>query len=90
MENCISSPVTGPSPPVCSFGWAWMPPGCTELAAVNDEASTASLKLRLPAEPSRETNATSDGELTRVGTAAVEKSGAPLVRPTSKSFGKTR
>ncbi len=41
-------------------------------------------------EESRLSNATSDGELTLVGTFGVEKVGGPLVRFTSESAGKTR
>src|SRR5262249_32015953 len=37
----------------------------------------------------RESNATSDGELTLVGTFGVENVGGPLVRVTSESSGKT-
>ena len=43
----------------------------------------------VPPETLRSTNSTSDGELTRVGTCAVEKVGGPEVRPVSESFGKT-
>ena len=47
-------------------------------------------KLSDPEEESRLANATSEGELTLVGTWFVENTGAPLVRPTSESLGKTR
>jgi len=40
--------------------------------------------------PFRSANATSEGELTRVGTCGVENVGAPEVRVTSESLGKTR
>ena len=47
-------------------------------------------KVRLLLEVSRSANATSDGELLRVGAFGVEFVGGPLVRPASESFGKTR
>ena len=67
-----------------------MPPGWTEFLAVKLPCSVAVAKVRLPGAESRVSNATSDGEFTRVGTLAVEKVGDPLVRPTSESFGNTR
>ena len=65
-ENCTSSPVTGPSPPGGVDG-RWIPPGCTELAAVKLADTTPGVKVR-PLVESRSWNATSEGELTRVGT----------------------
>src|SRR5689334_8038142 len=67
-----------------------MPPGWTELAAVKDAFRRTVVKLRLPSLLLRSSNATSEGELTRVGTCEVLKLGGPDVRPTSESFGKTR
>src|SRR5215471_13958796 len=49
-----------------------------------------SVKLRLGTMLSRESKATSEGELTRVGTSGVLKFGGPEVRATLESFGKTR
>jgi hypothetical protein len=46
-------------------------------------------KLSDPEEEARLSNATSEGELTLVGTWFVENVGGPLVRPTSESLGKT-
>ena len=71
------------------FGSGWMPPGCTELSSVKLAFTRLVVKVRLLVE-SREPNATSDGELTRVGTCGVENVGGPSVRPTSESFGNTR
>ena len=71
------------------FGLGWMPPGCTELLAVKEPKSVV-VKLRPPLAESRLSNATSEGELTRVGTCAVENVGGPLVRLTFESFGNTR
>ncbi len=65
--NSTSSPVTPLSPPVVWPGKAWMPPGCTELPAVKLAEITPGAKVKPPFE-ARESNATSDGELTRVGT----------------------
>src|SRR5437868_9931 len=48
------------------------------------------MKFSDPSEDLRSSSATSDGELTLVGTFAVENVGDPLVRPTSESAGKTR
>ena len=59
-----------------------MPPGWTLLLAVKDAAKVFVVKLNPEPELSRNFSATSDGELTRVGTCEVEKVGAPLVRPT--------
>ena len=67
-----------------------MPPGCTELAAVKVAASSLVEKRSPPVGQSASRNATSEGELTRVGTCEVENVGGPLVRPTSESFGNTR
>src|SRR6266446_7063076 len=88
--NSTSSPVAGPLPPVVWPGIGWMPPGSTLLRVVKDPANTIVEKLNAPPELSRESNATSDGEFTRVGTMDVENVGGPLVRPTLESFGKTR
>ena len=60
-ENSTSSPVTAPSPPVCGGGIT-IPPGCTELSAAKAPRSIVE-KVR-PLVVSRESNATSDGELT--------------------------
>lgn len=65
--NSTSSPVTPLSPPVVWSGEAWMPPGCTELLAVKLSEITPGVKVR-PSGEARESNATSDGELTREGT----------------------
>ena len=67
-----------------------MPPGRTLLLAVNELARTLVEKLSVPPVLSRESNATSEGEFTRVGTCGVENVGGPLVRPTLESLGKTR
>ena len=64
-------------------------PRCTELRALKLAFSRVVENLR-PLLASRSSNATSEGELTRVGTFGVEKSGAPLVRPTFESLGNTR
>src|SRR5262249_32656301 len=47
------------------------------------------VKLSEFEEEARLSNATSEGELTLVGTWFVENTGGPLVRPTSESLGKT-
>jgi hypothetical protein len=89
--NVTSWPVTRPSPPVVWFGFGWMPLS-TELFGVNEVLTTAAMNERpgVGPAPSRVVNATSDGELTRVRTIGVENVGAPDVRPTSESVGKTR
>ena len=84
-----SWPVTAPSPPVNWPGIGWMP-FRTELVAVNDACTIAGTNSSSAAVDERVANATSDGELTRVGTCAVENVGGPEVRPTSESSGKTR
>src|SRR6266446_10899998 len=48
------------------------------------------MKLSDPSENLRSSSATSDGELTLVGTFGVENVGGPLVRPWLESAGKTR
>src|SRR5215471_6659178 len=48
------------------------------------------MKFSDPSEDLRSSSATSDGELTLVGTFVVENVGGPLVRTTSESAGKTR
>ncbi len=48
------------------------------------------VNVRPPPPLSRDSKATSEGEFTRVGTWEVEKTGSPLVRPTSESAGNTR
>jgi hypothetical protein len=66
-------------------------PFSTEFAAVKVAARVVCEDERSPATVlERESKATSEGEFTRVGTCAVENVGAPEVRPTSESFGKTR
>src|SRR5215472_13675024 len=67
-----------------------MPPGCTLFNAVKLELRTIAAKPGDPAENLRSSSATSDGELTLVGTFGVENVGGPLVRFTSESAGKTR
>src|SRR5262249_7978270 len=67
-----------------------MPPGLTLLFAVKLELITIAVKPGDPAENVRSSSATSDGELTLVGTFGVENVGGPLVRPTLESAGKTR
>ena len=90
-SNSNSSPVTEPLPPVVWSGLGWMPPGCTELLAVKRPRSVV-VKAR-PLAELRLSRATSDGELSRVGTFGVWNGGvvpAPVVRPTSERAGKTR
>src|SRR5215467_2766714 len=65
-----------------------MPPGWTLLAAVKLPKAEV-WKLSDPEEESRLSNATSEGELTLVGTFGVENVGGPLVRPTLEPSGKT-
>src|SRR5689334_10192829 len=80
---CTSVPVRVPFPPVVWPGVGWIPPGCTEFSTEKLAASTPVENERSPdVALSRDANATSDGELTRVGTCDVEKVGAPDVRPT--------
>ena len=67
-----------------------MPPGCTELLAVKVAASSVVVNRSPSLAASASRNATSEGELTRVGTCGVENVGGPLVRPTSESLGNTR
>src|SRR5215471_19386440 len=67
-----------------------MPPVATLLFAVKVDCTTRGMKLSDPMEELRSSNATSDGELTLVGTFGVENVGGPLVRFTSESAGKTR
>jgi hypothetical protein len=70
-----------------------MPPGLTLLFAMKLELITIAVKPGDPAENVRSSSATSDGELTLVGTFGVENAGTvsgPLVRPTLESSGKTR
>jgi hypothetical protein len=67
-----------------------MPPGLTLLFAVKLEFRTIDAKPGAPAENCRWSSATSDGELTLVGTFGVENVGGPLVRPWLESAGKTR
>src|ERR1700730_7381675 len=67
-----------------------MPPGLTLLFAVKLDCRTIAAKPGDPAENWRWSNATSDGELTLVGTFGVENIGGPLVLPTLESAGKTR
>src|SRR6516164_9826965 len=67
-----------------------MPPGWTLLDAVKIALRTELLNVNPPAALSRLSKATSEGELTRVGTSGVEKSGDPDVRGTLESLGKTR
>ena len=62
-----------------------MPAGCTVLSTLKLPKSVAE-KVKLPATLSRSSKATSDGELTRVGTLGVENFGSPLVRLTSESL----
>ena len=63
-----------------------------DAVVCREGAQSLSLEAKRPEEVSRLSNATSEGELILVGTWAVEKTGggAPLVRPTSESLGKTR
>jgi hypothetical protein len=84
-ENATSCPVTEPSPPVFRL----IPPGKTLLFAVKLPRVDV-WKFSSPAAESRLRSATSDGELTLVGTFGVENVGGPLVRLTSESLGKTR
>jgi hypothetical protein len=67
-----------------------MPPGLTLFIAVKLELRTIAAKPGDPAENLRSSSATSDGELTLVGTFGVENVGGPLVRFTFESAGKTR
>src|SRR5262245_17008883 len=67
-----------------------MPPGLTLLFAVKVDCRTTGTKLSEPSEDLRSSSASSDGELTLVGTFGVENVGGPLVRPTLESAGKTR
>ena len=53
----------------------WIPPGCTELSAVKLPFSRVVEKRQAAVAASRSSNATSDGELTRVSTLGVEKGG---------------
>ena len=53
-----------------------------------EAAAHAVVEKVRPLVESRSSNATSDGELTRVGTCGVENVGGPLVRPTSEILGK--
>ena len=87
--NWTSCPVTAPSPPVLKPGLGWIPLR-TELAAVKDGWMILGVNVKLFAEALRSSNATSEGELTRVGTCGVLNVGGPEVRPTSESLGKTR
>jgi hypothetical protein len=89
-EISVSCPVTGPLPPVKTLGSGCMPPGLTLLFAVKLDCRTIGTKPGDPAENWRSSNATSEGELTLVGTFCVENVGGPLVRPTLESAGKTR
>src|SRR5215472_4321035 len=66
-----------------------MPPGWTLLSAVKLALRTELVNVN-PDPLSRLSKATSEGELTRVGTCEVEKVGGPDVRATLESFGKTR
>jgi hypothetical protein len=77
-------------PPVKIPGSGCMPPGCTLLLAVKLRFRIIDAKPGDPAEKSRSSNATSEGEFTLVGTFGVENVGDPLVRVTSESLGKTR
>ena len=65
--NCTSCPVTDPSPPVVWFGLGLMP-FKTELLAVKLALRIVVMNVKVLAAESRESNATSEGELTRVGT----------------------
>jgi hypothetical protein len=65
-------------------------PFTTVLATVKLLDTRLQLKMRFPLVVLRSSNSTSDGELTRVGTAGVLNVGGPEVSPTSESFGKTR
>ncbi len=76
-----SWPVIGPSPPVNWPGDGWMP-FSTELLVVNEGVTIAATDSSSAALLERDAKATSEGELTRVGTFAV--------RVVSESFGKTR
>src|SRR5216117_3813528 len=82
-----SCPFTGPSPFVAWSGTGLIP-SITELAAANLWSRTVTVNRRVPSALSRVSNATSDGELTRVGTWGVLKVGGPEVRATSESFGR--
>src|SRR5262249_29171945 len=75
---------------VVCLGAGCMPPGLTLLFAVKLELITMAVKPGDPAENWRSSSATSDGELTLVGTFGVENVGGPLVRFTLESAGKTR
>ena len=59
-----------------------MPPGCTEFAAVKLSASSVVVNDSDASALSRVANATSEGELVRVGTW--------MARTVSESFGNTR
>ena len=78
--NWTSCPVIGLSPPVVWPGLGLMPPGWTELSAVKLLLKTLVVKVSSPAVLSRLSNATSDGELARVGTLSVEKGGLSAAR----------
>src|SRR5262249_49900393 len=69
-------------------GFGFIPPGWTLLFAVKFPR-LLTVKLSEFEEEARLSNATSEGELTLVGTWFVENTGGPLVRPTSESLGKT-
>ena len=79
--------MTGPSPPEATLIASALD---TEFWAVKLVLSTRHWSWSSPAAESRASKATSEGELTRVGTLSVLKSGGPEVRSTSESLGKTR
>ena len=85
--NSTSFPVTEPFPPELTLILSAL---ATEARAVKLEARTRVRKESCPRPESRDLKATSDGELTRVGTCGVLNTGGPEVRPTSESLGKTR
>src|SRR5690242_19421398 len=80
--NWTASPMTGPFPPVVWSGDGWMPPSWTEFKTRKGPRSCA-VTVRLPGNALLSKSATSEGELTRVGTCAVLNVGDPEVRPTS-------
>src|SRR5579884_661544 len=67
-----------------------MPPGRIVFKTLKLLLSVVTENANSPATLSRLATATSDGELTRVGTCDVLNVGGPLVRATFESLGKTR
>ena len=65
-----------------------MPPGVHRVERGETVPRSVVVKVEVAAGESRSSNATSEGELTRVGTCDVENVGGPLVRPMSEFVGK--